>query len=490
MKARWSGVARAVLTVGACAGLVVAATTLSGATNIGPPVVAPTESSVEQVPVTSATTDCPGPETPGLAGVPAVVAATTVYGAAAPAAALQGIDIGASQTGTVTVAAPPGGKALATATTRGSTASTRVAGPVVVQVAGRAALAPALAGLQVTNVPSGDDRAQVATACTQPRGELWFVGGGGQSTRRERIVLVNPGGNTITADVTVHGQKGKLPALGRSTVTVPPLGRTSLLLDALVGAETTPVVHVVASGGALTGVLEDSWIDGAVGRGADDAMPAADPGTSLVVPAVSLNGPGLLRIANPGDTEAVVQSRALTTTGPTALPGAGVVRVPAGAVREIDLSSLPPGAYAMQVRSDQPVVAGAMVERRGDGKGQSDLAWTAATSPVDAVAGVPLPDATSCQLVLAATDGSAGAQVFTVDAAGAVQQQTYTIAADSVAAVDVSGKRGVWVRHTSGTLTAGLTLAPASADGTPLFSIVPLWPLVVSATQVPVRLIP
>ena len=66
-------------------------------------------------------------------------------------------------------------------------------------------------------------------------------------------------------------------ANGRN-VAVPPRGRTSLLVDALVGPESTPVVHVVASGGVLTGVLEDSWIDGAVGRGADDASPAARPG--------------------------------------------------------------------------------------------------------------------------------------------------------------------------------------------------------------------
>ena len=106
-----------------------------------------------------------------------------------------------------------------------------------------------------------------------------------------------------------------MPSANGRNVAVPPRGRTSLLVDALVGPETTPVVHVVASGGVLTGIVEDSWVDGATGRGADDAAPAADPSNEQVVPAVYLDGPARLRVAVPGTEETVVQARALTKDG-------------------------------------------------------------------------------------------------------------------------------------------------------------------------------
>ena len=69
-------------------------------------------------------------------------------------------------------------------------------------------------------------------------------------------------------------------------------------------------------------------------------------------------------LAVPGTEETVVQARALTKDGPVAVPGDGVVRVPGGTVREVDLSTMPAGAYAIQIRADHPIVAGVMSERR------------------------------------------------------------------------------------------------------------------------------
>ena len=128
----------------------------------------------------------------------------------------------------------------------------------------------------------------------------------------------------MTADVTVLGSSGTLPSANGRNVAVPPRGRTSLLVDALVGPESTPVVHVVASGGVLTGVVEDSWIDGATGAAPTTRAPAAEPSNEQVVPAVYLDGPARLRVAVPGTEETVVQARALTKDGPVALPDDGV----------------------------------------------------------------------------------------------------------------------------------------------------------------------
>jgi Family of unknown function (DUF5719) len=445
--------------------------------------------SASQAPVTSAILSCPGPESEGLTGVPAVAGTTTVLAASPPAQVMQGVEVSGT-TGTLAVTAEPAGTPVGTAIVRGGVVQGPLTGASVGQVVGSGALAGGVAALQTTVTTEGDDRAAVATACQAPRAELWLVAGGGGSTRRERVVLINPGANTVTADVTVLGSAGTLPSANGQNVTVPPRGRTSLLVDALVGPEATPVVHVVASGGVLSGVLEDSWVDGAVGRGADDAAPAADPSNEQVVPAVYLDGPARLRVAVPGTEETVVQARALTKDGPVALPDDGVVRVPGGTVRELDLGTVAPGAYAIQVRADHPVVAGVMAERRPKATGQSDFGWTTSTAPIPVVAGAPLPAGATASAMIVATGGPATATVYVVAESGTIDVKPFSLVADSVASVDVSNARQVWVRTTEGTVRAGLSLslAPASAD--PLFALVPLSPAPVSANQVPVRQIP
>ena len=483
------GLVRAGAAVVAGVGLTYAAMQVPWTTSLSADTPTAAAATATVAPVSSNLLSCPGPESEGLNGVPAVKGSTTVIAASPPTQAMQGIDV-AGTTGSLTVTATPANTPVGTSDTRGGLVQGDLTGANVGQVVGSGALAAGLAGLQTTVVTEGDDRAAIATACQAPSAELWLVAGGGGSTRRERVVLTNPGANSVTADVTVLGSSGTLPSANGQNVAVPPHGRTSLLVDALVGPEATPVVHVVAAGGVLTGVLEDSWIDGATGRGADDAAPAAEPANEQVVPAAYLDGPARLRVAVPGTDEAVVQARALTKDGPVALPGDGVLRVPGGSVRELDLSAVPAGAYAIQVRADHPVVAGVMAERRPKAKGQSDFGWTTSTEPIDAIAGAPLPAGATASVMLVATGGEATATIYVVGESGNVDVRPFTVGADSTATLDVSKARQVWVRPTNGTVRAGLSLSLAPAGADPLFTLVPLPPAVVSANQLPVRQIP
>lgn len=483
------GLTRAGIAVLSAGGIVYAAVQVPGTVSLTPAVDRPSSTVATLAPVVSSALSCPGPETEGLAGVPAIKATTTVYAASPPPQVLEGLRLAAG-TGSVTVTGKPADTQLGATDRAGTLVEAAVTGAVVAEVTGSAVLAPGLTAVQASISTDGDDRSASTAPCTTPRADLWLVGGGGGSTRRERVVLTNPGANAVSADVTVLGAGGLLPSANGHNVTVPPRGRASLLVGALVGPEAAPVVHVVATGGVLTAVLSDSWIDGAIGRGADDAVPAADPSQEQVIPAVFVAGPTRLRIAVPGADETVVQARALTVNGPIALPADGVVRVPGSSVREIDLGSLPAGAYAVQLRADHPVVAGVMTERRPSATKQSDLGWTTSTAPIPVVAGTPLPADSRAALMLVGTGDTWSAAVYTVSAAGAVEMHSYSLGADSVATLDVSGARQVWVRQTSGTVRAGLSLDLAPADAEPLFSLVPLGPAVVSATQVPVRQLP
>ena len=486
--AAW-GLVRAGTAVLAGVGLTLAAMQVPWTATLTPEASSPAAATASLGPVSSNLLSCPGPESEGLQGVAPVAGSTTVLAASPPASVLQGVEV-AGDSGTLTITTNPAGTPVGNTEARGQVVQGALTGASVGQVAGARALAAGLVALQTTVVTEGDDRGAVATACQAPRPELWLVAGGGGSTRRERVVLTNPGANPVSADVSVLGSSGTLPSANGQNVAVPPHGRTSLLVDALVGPEVTPVVHVVASGGVLSGVLEDSWIDRATGRGADDAAPAADPANEQVIPAAYLDGPARLRVAVPGPEEAVVQARALTKDGPVALPGDGVLRVPGGTVRELDLSSVPAGAYAIQVRGDRPVVAGVMAERRPKPTGQSDFGWTTSTDPITAVAGTPLPAGATASVMLVATDDAANATIYVVSESGTVDVRPFSLGADSVATLDVSRARQVWVRPTGGTVRTGVSLSLAAAGEEPLFALVPLPPATVTATQLPVRQIP
>ncbi|HMT31561.1 MAG TPA: DUF5719 family protein [Dermatophilaceae bacterium] len=485
MSVPWVRILRAAGAGAVAGGIVFAGSAASGQVHFGAPVVAAAPSTPVGIPVRTASLVCPGPETEGLAGVPAVAGGTTtVLAATAPAAAVQGMVTPAA--GQLSTRGLPDGPEIGTSTERGRTISGTLSGNASASITGADGLAPAMAGLQTWLRTDSDDRALIATACQVPRDSHWLLAGAGETTRRERLVIANPGANTLTVDVTVYGRQGIIAATSSSRLAVPPRGRTVVLLDAIAPGEASPAVHVVASGGVVAAVMQDSWIEGAVGRGSDDVASTPAPATEHLIAAVPVSGPAMVRVLVPGTVEAVVQTRALTPDGPISLPQDSVVRVPAGAVRDIAIGSLPPGTYAVQVKSDQPMVAAAMTERRADGNGPSDLAWAAASEPIDGVAGTPVPAVTRAGLVLAAVGADARVTVTKVAADGTATASDVTVPGDSVTQVDVTGTAAVWLRPSGGAVRAGLVLELTDAGG-PLYSVVALNPAVVTGTDVVVR---
>src|SRR6185436_9592728 len=113
-----------------------------------------------------------------------------------------------------------------------------------------------------------------------------------------------------------------------------------------------------------------------------------EPAREQVMVGLPIDGRATLRVAVPGDVEAVVQARVLTLAGPRGLPADAVTRVAGHSTRDIDLSALPPGAYGVQVRADVPVVASAVADRRGPPGTPSDLAWSGASPPIRTLAGM------------------------------------------------------------------------------------------------------
>jgi len=373
---------------------------------------------------------------------------------------------------------------------RGQIASAQISTAQSALIGGGGTMAPGTVATQRSWVKSGDNRRLATAACLPAAASSWLIAGGADPGRRERLVLTNPGPNPVTVDVAVLGVNGPIESPNGHGLVVGAYSRLVFVLDAIAGGEPSPVVHVTAQGGEVAAVLSDTWLDGVVPRGGDDAVPVAGPSREQVVAGVEVGGRATLRIAVPGDGEAVVESRVLTPTGPKALPANGVMRLAAHSSADIDLSALPPDAYAVQVRADVPVLAAAMVDRRRLADGPSDLAWSGGSAPIQTLAGVALgalgDNGIIGQLDLAATNVPASVLVTTVDAVGVATTKEIAIAADSVSTLPLDRASSVWVTPREGLVRAAVVTWFTDASGTAL-SLTPLTNLALTATATPLR---
>jgi len=486
------GVLRSLAVAAAGTGLVLAGTYLPGPLNLAHGTGPGRATTAHTGPVTQAQVICPGPEALGVAGLKGPAAQmVSVTAAAAPVQALPpGFATGQSSGSLSIGGLPAGGAWAAPVTLRGQTISGQVSTARSALITGVGVLAPGTVATQRSWVRSGDSRGLVTAACAPAAASSWLIAGGSDPGRRQRLVLTNPGPNPVTVDLTVLGAKGPIQSPNGHGLVVGPYGRAVVLLDAIAGSEPSPVVHVTAQGGEVAAVVSDTWLDGVVPRGGDDAAPVAAPAREQVIAGVAIAGRATLRVAVPGDKDAVVESRVLTASGPKALPANGVTRLAAHSSTDIDLSALPVDAYAVQVRANVPVVAGAMTERRGILGGPSDLAWSGASAPIGTLAGLtlrgPADSPLSARLDLAAAHDPALVLVSAVDAGGVVSTKEVAIAADSVSTLPLGAATSVWVTPRSGLVQAAVVTWFTDATGQVL-SVTPLMDLTLTATSSPLR---
>ncbi len=410
---------------------------------------APSQAAVRPAPraeaLAAAELVCPGPETIGVRGADAdhpldAPAAARVAAASSPSA-VRSPDA-AGRGGTVAIGVGKAG-VRATRTADGAAlAQTTSSAPSSLAVTGSDAAAPGLVAEQLTVVPSGDLRGLSSATCLPPADDQWLVGGGTDTGRRGRLVLSNPHESTADVTIDVLSAQGPVRRTPGSTVAVPPRSRVVLLLDALAPGAQSPVVHVRTTGGSVGAVLSDTWLDGTTPRGLDDVVASLPPAKRVVVPGVRLDGAATVRLAVPGQAEAVVQLRVLGQDGAADLPDGGVVRVPAGSSKDVSLAGVPDGAYGVEVVSDVPVVAGAMVQRRPDQSGPGELAWSATSDPVTSLTGLALADAASgwhTDLVLTAARDAAHVDVVTVGADGTSSTSQVDVPAGTTRVVAADG---------------------------------------------------
>lgn len=441
--------------------------------------------------VSDATLLCPGQSRQGAEGLRDVGGSVRAAVAAPPAGLVPGAAAG--DPGRLEITGIPSGRTLISST-GGGRAVTAVVEPSpasdAVAVRATGSLAPGVVATQVWAHSGDDDHGLAVTPCAVPSADQWLVGGGGGPTRTERLVLTNSGANAVTVRLDVLGTSGRVAGSGDRSISIAPRSREVVSLDSVAPGEDAPAVHVVATGGMVSGVLVDSWIDGATARGTDDATRSVSPDTELVIPGVQVDGGALVRLVNPGAAEAVVQVRLMTSAGAVQPEPLRAVRVPPASTKDIPLTGLAKGTAGVHVRSDQPVTAGAWMERRAvagtDRVG--DFGWAPATPPVRALAGLVLQSrhAGGLDADLALTSAGGGSATVTIVSGATTTSHVVRLRPDSAASLPLGRADQVWVAPTSGDLHAAVSVTGGDARA-PYLSVAALQSAPVTALSLPVR---
>ena len=474
-RARLIGPGRLVLTCAVAGGLVTFAT-MSPVSGVGGGGGA-APSAVTLAPVSSAALSCPGSELTGIEGVDDIAVSAKVGVATAPDSALAPVKPGSG--GRVSIGS--GSQAGAPVTTRGTTSTSALAAAGAVDVVGSGAMAPGLAAAQEWAVATEEIRGLATVPCSGPGSDLWLLAGGGAAGRQERLVLTNPGANEVTVDIEAFGLEGPIVSPIGSTV-VPARGRVALLVDAVTGDEESPAVRVRANGGSVRAVMSDIWLDGSVPAGAETVVPTAEPSTRQVIPAALLSSTGSIRIAVPGDQQAVVSARVIGKDGATPLPGGGVAQVGARSTGELAVKGLKEGSYAVELTADVPVVASLFASwRKGESAG--DFVWAPSTDAAEGLLGGAFPAADDVRrrlLTVVSTGGPATAEV-TWRTGGKWTTRSLTLSQDTSETLDLAAAESVWVRRTAGTGQIRAGVGTRAGQDQQFVSVSPLTPTAVTS---------
>ncbi len=272
----------------------------------------------------------------------------------------------------------PGGEAVAVATARDSVdgevsvssrrdeqslpVSSGSVGTVdqkrAVAVTGTGDLAPGLLAARF----GGD--ALAAVDCPAPSPETWFTGVGAGARHDSVLELVNPDEGPAVADVTVYGRGGQIDVPELRGVTVRGHDSLRLQLGEVMPRRSELALRVVVSRGRLSASLLDQIPELGARSLTQDWLPGqpAPTTSALLLGLPPGEGSDVLAVANPGDSEARVTVRVLTTDSAFAPEGIEEIRVPPGSVRTVTLTSVvrpavEDGAIGILVNADAPVTS-------------------------------------------------------------------------------------------------------------------------------------
>ena len=224
------------------------------------------------------------------------------------------------------------------------------------------------------------------TACAEPSGSIWLVGGATTVGRTTLLTLGNPTEVDAMVTLTIHGEEGAVQAPGMTGINVPAGSQRVLSLAGFAPDVAAPIVHVEARGGRVTAWLQQSTTRVLDPGGVDLVGESVAPAETQVIPGIRVidavaasrivgredygDLAPTVRIAVPGD-ESTVATVSVTPDDPALTGTSFEIQVAAGAVVDVPIDAgseapegepaLADGGYTVTVTADEPVLAGVRV---------------------------------------------------------------------------------------------------------------------------------
>ncbi|MGZ4744758.1 MAG: DUF5719 family protein [Oryzihumus sp.] len=293
-----------------------------------------------------------------------------------------------------------------------------VSGAAVLTATGQ--LAAGLFGFRVDSSRSAGTLATVP--CQAPRADWWFTGAGATLDHRSQLVLANVDAGPAVVDVHVLGPHGPVDTVGTLGITLGPGDERTIPLDTIAPQNDEVAVSVHSSRGRVLASVSDGY---APSPGAQQGVEwlRGDVAPSRVVRIAGLPGRAQQRtllVANPSDSEAVVDVDVAGGSGRYVPSGVGTQTVAPGAVQSL---TLPPAvgngqAFEVRLRSQVPVL-GTVRSVVG-----SDSTDAPPVLPVSGESAAPVLSAARTSVELTAGTTKAAADVTAYDARGAKVDST------------------------------------------------------------------
>jgi hypothetical protein len=325
----------------------------------------------------------------------------------------------------------------------------------------------------IERVGGGDIAGLAAVTCVRPSLSQWIVGGATSLGASARLVLTNPAEAPVEVTITAYGPIG---AIEEPIVkVVGPTSAQEVLLEGTIPENPALTLQIDASGTGIVAAMQDSRLNGFEPAGTDWVGPAADPATSIVIPAVGPSVPdeegGAATVVLMAPEGATAQLTLVTPDGIVEWPGTANLGLEPGVVTEIPVPTVDEGA--VEVTADAPIVAAAVSRvaresQTGRGSAAYDTMWVAGQSAVSSeLSLVAVTDSPELSVYSAThqeitVTNQAGDVVATRDIPARTVQR---VQVDAVAGDILTMSQGVqWaqvVQTTGGFLTAA---APAATE--------------------------
>lgn len=218
--------------------------------------------------------------------------------------------------------------------------------------------------------------------CTAPRDNQWFAGGTADISSKGKLILINSGLSTATVELlALSDNAGPV----KKTVGVKSNSVSEIGLVGLTPGATATAIRVSLISGRVSAFMIDERGKGLRALGGDVVNAQVDLAKELIIPAIPVDPntkkPALLRVANPGSSDAIISAKLISKDGNFVPVGLEEVKVQAGRAANFDIPITQPSTeFGIRISSNKPIVASVFNEAKIDKS--SDFIWASAATEV------------------------------------------------------------------------------------------------------------